>query len=189
MNLLNLGKMPFSFHGGWDTVARIHPSVIRSFVLLVLPCSLIPPLALLYAGSHHAGLYWVSAPYLRWQEVAAVFFVMELLSVPLMGWLIGRMAADHQVTLDFKDSFLLASITAVPMWLSSLGLLSADLWLVIACMIMGLMLAASVLYHGLYAILKMEDTVDAQAMSYQIFSFGGVVWIMLCGFVALPLML
>jgi hypothetical protein len=113
---------------------------------------------------------------------------MELLTVPLMGWLIRKLANDHQVTIDFQDSFLLASITAVPMWLSSLGLLSGDLWLVIACVIMGLLLAASVLYHGLYAILKLEDTVDAQVMGYKIFSFGGIVWIMLCSFVALPLM-
>lgn len=188
MNLLNLGKMPFSFHGGWDTVRKIHPSVVRSFLLLVLPCSLIPPLALLYAGSHHAGLYWVDAPYLRWLDVAGVFLLMELLTVPLMGWLICKLAKDHQVMMDFQDSFLLASITAVPMWLSSLGLLSGDLWLVIACVVMGLLLAASVLYHGLYAILKLEDAVDAQVMGYKIFSFGGIVWIMLCSFVALPLM-
>lgn len=189
MNLLNLSKMPFSFHGGWDTVSTVHPSTLRTFFLLILPFSLIPPAALLYAGSHHASMFWVSAPYARWVAVALAFFIMELLTVPLMGWLIKKMAADHQFSVDFKDSFLLAAITAVPMWLSSLGLLSGEIWIAIASVGLGLLIAASVLYHGTCAILKMEETVEAQAMSYEIFSFGGVIWVMLCCFIALPLML
>lgn len=189
MNLLNFTKMPFSFHGGWDTVSGVHPSTLRTFFFLVLPFSLIPPAALLYAGSYHPSIFWVSAPYARWAAVAAAFFITELLTVPMMGWLVKKMAADHQIAVDFKDSFLLAAITAVPMWISSLGLLSSEIWIVIAVVALGLLVAASVLYHGTYTILHMEDVTEAQSMTYEIFSFGGIVWVMLCAFIALPLML
>jgi len=121
MSLLNYTKMPFSFHDGWDKVGVVHPSVLRTFLLLVLPFSLIPPAMLLYAGSHHASVYLMDATFSRWQEVALVFLIAELLTVPLMGWILQSIASVHKMSVDFKDTFLLAAIVAVPMWLSSLG--------------------------------------------------------------------
>jgi hypothetical protein len=188
MNLLNYTKMPFSFHDGWDTVVSVHPSVLKTFLWLVLPFSVIPPAMLLYAGSHHASTYLMDAAFSRWQEVALVFFIAELLTVPLMGWLMKNIAAVHNMTVDFKDTFLLAAITAVPMWLSSLGLAIPNLWAMIAIVVFGLLAAASLLYHGTYTILQMDEEIEAQSLSYQAFAVGGVVWVLLCTFVVLPLM-
>ncbi|MDO8653120.1 MAG: hypothetical protein Q7R66_13125 [Undibacterium sp.] len=188
MNLFNLTKMPFSFHGGWDTVVTVHPSVIKTFLLLVLPFSLIPPATLLYAGSDHASMFQISTVAVRWQQVALVFFIAELLTVPLMGWLIKTIAAEHKITVDFKETFLLAAIIAVPMWLSSLGLAVQDTWTMIAIGIAGLLAAASLLYHGAYVILKMDDPFEAQSLSYQAFAAGAVIWVMLCAYIVLPLM-
>lgn len=188
MNLFNLSKMPFSFHGGWDTVVTVHPSVVKTFLLLVLPFSLVPPAALLYAGSDHASMLQLSATAIHWQQMALVFFIAELLTVPLMGWLIKSIAAEHKITVDFKDTFLLAAIIAIPMWLSSLGLMLQDLWSMLGISIVGLLAAASLLYHGTYAVLKMSDQFEAQSLSYQVFSVGALVWVMLCASIVLPLM-
>lgn len=188
MNFFNLTKMPFSFHGGWDTVITVHPSVIRTFFLLVLPFSFIPPATLLYAGSDHVSMFSLSIGDGRWKEVALVFFIAELLTVPFMGWLIKNIAAEHKLSVDFKDTFLLASITAVPMWISGLCLAASDIWVMIVIGVAGLMIAASLLYHGVYAILKMKDEFEAQSLSYQAFSVGAIVWVMLCSYIVLPLM-
>ena len=188
MSLLNYTKMPFSFHDGWDKVGVIHPSILRTFLLLVLPFSLIPPAMLLYAGSHHASIYLMDATFSRWQEVALVFLIAELLTVPLMGWIIKNIASVHKMSVDFKDAFLLAAIVGVPMWLSSLGLAIPNLWAMIGVVVLGFIAAVSLLYRGTYSILKMDEQIEAQSMSFAAFSVGAIVWIMLCAFVVLPLM-
>lgn len=188
MSLLNYTKMPFSFNDGWDEVGAAHPSVFKTFLLLVLPFSLIPPAMLLYAGSHHASLYLMDSTYSRWQEVALVFLLAELLTVPLMGWIIKNIAAVHKLPVDFKDAFLLAAIVGVPMWLSSIGLLIPNLWLMIGIVVLGFLVAVSLLYHGTYSILKMDEQIEAQSMSFAAFSAGAIVWVFLCAFVVLPLM-
>lgn len=188
MSLLDYTKMPFSFNDGWDEVGAVHPSVFKTFLLLVLPFSLIPPAMLLYAGSHHASVYLMDAPFSRWQDVALVFLIAELLTVPLMGWIIKNIASVHKLSVDFKDAFMLAAIIGVPMWLSSLALVIPNLWAMIGIVVLGFLGAISLLYHGTFSILKMDEQIEAQSMSFAAFSVGAIVWVLLCAFVVLPLM-
>jgi hypothetical protein len=188
MSLLKYTKMPFSFHDGWDTVYAVHSSVWKTYLLLVLPFSMIAPAMLLYAGSHHAAAYLMDATHVRWQAVALTFFVAELLTVPLIGVMIRQAAAVHKIAADAKDAFLLAAITSIPMCLSSLGLAIPSMWVMIGLVVLGLLVAASLLYHGCYYILKMDEPMEAQSLSAEVFAAGGVVWALLCGFVLLALM-
>jgi hypothetical protein len=185
---LHYVKMVTSFHEGWDEVSRLHPTVVTTFMLIVLPLSLLPPTMLLYAGFDHPLSYMLNAPLSRWKMVAAAFFVTELLTVPLMGWVIKSMASTLQIKPHFKDTFLLAAIAAIPLWLSSLALAIANMWLMILAVVIGLLISASLLYHGSYAILQLKDDEEAQALSSSAFSVGGLVWAFLCAFVVLPLM-
>jgi hypothetical protein len=180
-------KMVTSFHDGWDDVSALHPTVTKTFLYLVLPMSLLPPVMLSYAGIDHPLTYLLNAPYSRWKMVAAAFFVTELLTVPLMGWVIKSMAEIHQIACDFKDTFLLAAITALPLWASSLGLAVDNIWVMIVALSAGLMVSASLLYHGTYAVLKLENDEEAQLLSSSAFSVGGLVWAFLCAFVMVPL--
>ena len=188
MNPLEYIKMPFSFHEGWHRVYADRPSIPNIFFFLVLPLSMIAPAMLLYASFHHADQYLMDANAARWQAVALMFFIAELLTVPLMGWMIQQVASAREIAADFKDCFLLAAITSVPMCLSSFGLAIPDLWLMIGIVVLGLALAASLLYHGAYYILKLEDPMQAQLLGSEVFAAGGIVWAALCGFVLLTLM-
>ncbi len=188
MNLLKLMKMPFSFHEGWDQVDATHVSILKIFLQLVLPLSLLPPAMLLYAGSHHASAYLLDAAPTRWEAVAAVFFIAELVTVPLMGVLLKQIASTYQISADTPRSFLLAAITAVPMFLSSLGLAIPNLWGMICVIVGGLLIAASVLYHGTVHILKLDDPSGAEVLSAEAFASGALVWALLCAFVLVPLM-
>lgn len=188
MNLLNCVKLPFSFSAGWGELTSVHPSLLKTFLLLTLPFSLIPPSMLLYGGSHHASQYLVDAPFAQWQLVALIFLLAELLTVPLMAWLIKNIAAVHNIAVDFKDTFRLAAITAIPMWLSSLGLVIPHVG-VMACIVMfGLFVAGNLLYRGSYNILRMTEPMEAQSIAYEAFSAGGVLWVAMCALVILPLM-
>ncbi|MBC3874250.1 YIP1 family protein [Undibacterium flavidum] len=185
MNIFHFAKMPFSFHDGWDLVVEVHPSIMRSFFALVLPFSLIAPASLFYAGSLHSAALGVVVSEARWLELAIVFFVAELITVPIMGAMIKSVADKGGLDMAFEDAFLLAAISAVPMWLSSLGLFLPELWIAIGSAFIGLGLAASVLYHGAYSILRLEDKIEAQLLSYQVFSVGAMVWLILCTYVIL----
>ncbi|HZW13061.1 MAG TPA: YIP1 family protein [Noviherbaspirillum sp.] len=187
MSLLDYAKLPFSFHEGWDEIRPLQLSVSKTFLLLVLPFSLLPPLMLLYAGSHHGSAYLIDAPFARWIGVALAFLAAELLTVPLMGWAIRSIAQLQGIDADYRDTFRLSAITAIPMWLSSTGLASADLGPMFAAVVLGLFLSAGVLYHGSYNFLQMRDPMQAQALSCQAFAVGGMIWAFLCGLVILPL--
>lgn len=187
MNILDVGKMPFVFHGGWDAVLELHPSIVKSFVFIVFPLSLLPPAILLYVGKYHASLFWLAAGDRRWSAVAFIFFIAELLTVPLMAWLIQTIAMRHKLLSDYKDCYLLAAIVAIPMWLSSVGLIASSLWVVVEIVVLGFLVAAGLLYHGIYSFLKMQDSLEAQSLSYEILAAGLIAWLMLCSFVILPL--
>jgi hypothetical protein len=143
---------------------------------------------LLYAGFDHPTAYMSDALFSQWQDVAVLFLFAELISVAVMAWAIKQMALSRNIVADYKDTFLLATITAIPMWLSSLGLSIPVIWATLAIAALGLAASASLLYHGIFAILKLEDEMDAQALSYATFSVGIFVWVVLCTFVIVPLM-
>lgn len=184
---LHYMKMVTSFHDGWDDVSAMHPAILKTFLYVVLPMSLLPPAMLLYAGADHPLAYLLNAPYSRWKIVAFAFFATELVTVPLMGWVVKSMAEIHDVACDFKDTFLLAAIAALPLWASSLGLAIPNMWAMVVALALGLMISASLLYHGTYTILGLNDDEEAQALSSSAFSVGGLVWAFLCAFVVLPL--
>lgn len=188
MSLLKYAKMPFSFQEGWDQIGAVRPSVLKTFFLLVLPLSLLPPAMLLYAGGHHTQAYRLDADLAHWLELAQAFFAAELITVPLMAMVIKQVASTRHISADFGDTYRLAAITAVPMWLSSLGLAIPQMWPMIGVIVLGLGIAASVLYRGCYSVLKMRDPMDAQLLSCEAFAFGAMVWALLCGFVLLNLM-
>lgn len=187
MNIINVSKMPFVFHGAWDVLFEIHPSIAKTFLLVVLPFSLIPPAILLYVGEHHAPLFWLATGDSRWSAVAMIFFVAELFTVPAMAWLIKFIASQHQMRCEFKDCFLLAAIVAIPMWVSSVGLIAPSLWIISQIAVIGFLASAGLLYHGIYSFLKMHEPFEAQSLSYEILAAGLITWLMLCAFIILPL--
>lgn len=188
MSLLKFTKMPFSFHDGWEQVYAGRPSALKAFLFLVLPFSMLPPAMLLYAGNHHAAAYLMDGDPTRWQTVALIFFLAELLTVPLMGLMIRQVASVQKIVADPKDTFLLAAIMSVPMCLSSLGLAIPNLWVMMGIVVLGFGVAAGLLYHGTYHILRLKDPMQAQALSSEVFATGGIVWTLLCGFVLITLM-
>lgn len=121
MKLSHYPKMLFSSHIGWDELRGHAPSPRSMMLKLVLPFSLLPALMICYAGLAHGPLYAPAAGMERWLIAAALFFVVELATVPLMAWVLQTLAASHKLSAGFDACFLLAAGAAVPLWLSSLA--------------------------------------------------------------------
>ena len=188
MSLLKYSKMPFSFQDGWEQVYAEHPSVWKTFLFVVLPFSMLAPAMLIYAGHHHAASYLMDGSPELWRAVALTFFIGELVTVPLMGWVILQVASVHGIDAHFRDTFLLAAIMSIPMCLSSLGLAIPSLWIMIGIVVLGFVIAAALLYHGAYYILGLRDPMQAQSLGSEVFATGGLVWALLAGFVLVTLM-
>ena len=63
---------------GWPELVRIRPGLLRLFVFLVLPLSLLPPAMLCFAGTHHPEMFGDVYSRKPWGQVAAVFFTAEI---------------------------------------------------------------------------------------------------------------
>lgn len=188
MKPLDYPKMMFSFHTGWDELRGIHPSIVKVSAGLVLPLSLVPALMIAAAGYLHGNYYEADLSLQRWYDVAGLFFLAELATVPLMAWVIHLIAKDKGHPIQFHDSYLLAAVTPIPLWLSALSLFVPSLQFNGTIGLLGLMASCSLLYHGVSAILGIEETLDVQDVTYKVFAIGAIAWGLLVALLVLPIM-
>ena len=179
MSLFSLAKLPLSADHGWPELARRHPGILKVFLLLVLPLSLLPPLMLHYAGTHYPEAFVPPAPQRDWLAVAAVFFAAEIASFLGMGWLIKKVADTNALAIDYHDAYLLAAIAPVPLWLSSLGLFIPDLTANAALSSIAMALSCALLYHGLQALGRRREEVVAAGMVQIVIGAGLIAWALL----------
>jgi Yip1 domain len=179
MSIVQIGKLFVSRHDGWDQVAHVHASVIKLFALLVVPLSLIPPLMLEYAGHHYGSLLYPTTPAQSWSIAALVFLVAELLTVPLMAWAIQSVAKSRGLASGYHDAFTLSSISAIPLWLSSLVLFSSNIVLIVGILGLGLIGSVLLIFRGVEGILGMDDDVVAFDLAYIVTAMGLIAWVVL----------
>ena len=178
-------RMVVSSSIGWQQLRTGHPTVQRLFLGLVLPFSLIPAIMLLYAGYSHGQTLVPGSVLSQWEIAAAVFLLAELITVPLMARLLRDVLGDGAA---FSDCYALAAYAAIPLWLSSLGLFSSSLPLVMTIAAFGLIAAFTTLFHGLTAFFgPREDEVTSQYHAYLVLAAGACGWLLLVAFLALML--
>ncbi len=179
MNPLQMPSMILSFHKGWDELIKHHPSVYRVFVLVVLPMSLLPPAMIYWAGGNYGDVFIAGVSPEQWHTAAGIFFLAELLTVPLMAWLMHLASRANKVAADFRECFILAAIAPIPLWLSSLVLFVPNL--VVGVLIGGLALLCSLglTYRGVYALLHMHEDVRALQMATVVTGAGLLAWLLL----------
>lgn len=181
-------RMIFSSHAGWEDVERVHPPVITLFLFLALPLSFVPPAMILYAGFNYGSDYFATATAATWVLSSLVFLAAELLTVPLMAWAIKSIAETRRIHAEYRDTFAVASVAAVPMWLSSMALFVANPAFVIGMVLIGLLVSISLVYHGITGMLHMHEEVEVSSITYTAISLGVIAWMSLIILVFLPLL-
>lgn len=173
---------------GADRRDATHPGVLQTFLFIVLPFSFMPPAMLLLAGYYHPDAFLIDVPFARWIDVAIAFLVAELLTVPLMAWVIRDLTNMLKIDSDYRKAFLAAGIAPIPLWLSSLALSVPNIAFLLCAVASGLILSAILLHRGVQAVFAIAIDEDAQALSSSAFSVGGLAWAVLCGMIVLPLL-
>lgn len=177
MTLLSLAKLPLSADEGWPELARHRPRITKVFLFLVLPLSLLPPAMLYLAGTHYPEAFFPAMRPRNWAGVAEVCFVAEIASFAALGWLIKQMADTYALSIDYRDAYLLAALTAAPLWLASLGLLIPDLIVNAAIGVLSLGLSCALLFNGLRALGQGREEVVAASIVHVVIGAGLTAWV------------
>ncbi len=179
MKLSTLSHLPFSADQGWDEIERVHPRLQYLFALIVLPLSLLPPAMLYYAGTHYPEAFLPQSAGKDWAMIAGVFFLAEMVTMLVMGWLIREVASSNGLRIDTHDAYLLAGIAPIPLWLSSLGLLFPSLTLNAALALVALGLSCGIIYRGIEGLSHTREDVSAAGVVQIVIGAGLMAWALL----------
>lgn len=179
MSILHIHKLFASSPEEWDAFAGRQTSAFKLFLFLVVPFSLIPPLMLEYAGQHIGAVMYPDVSGQAWSIAALAFLFAELVTVPLMAAAIKSVADSKGIKSDYHDTFKLAAISAIPLWLSSLVLFSDQVALIIAMITLGVAASVVLIFRGVKGILKVEEGLIAFDIAYTVTALGLIAWVAL----------
>lgn len=189
MKISAYSHMLVSDHAGWDELRAHHPTARGTFFKLVLPLSVLPAVMITWAGMMHGSFYAPDAPSSYWLITALVFFAAELISVRGMTWVIDLLSRQLTSKPDHDSSYLLATLAAVPLWLSSLTLFVPVVAFNLLCGVLGLAIACMLLYHGIPAMLGHARDEDTRDMTWLTLWIGAGAWAILGVIAALPVII
>ncbi len=186
MNPMMFPKMLTSHAEGWDWLMRTHPSVARMYLAYVVPMSLIPPAMLFYASRTYTDIPMLQISADKALFIAAVFFITELIMVPIMGWVvqsIGNVADAHP---PYHDAFALAAVVPTPLWLAPLALFIPNLYFAMLVMLFALGASAALIYQGVDRVFDLTDEGKTLLVAGSVFATGLVAWVSTMGLAFVP---
>jgi hypothetical protein len=184
MKLTALSHIALSADEGWPEIERMHPKLLKLYALIVLPLSLLPPAMVYYAGVSHPEVFLQQGDK-QWGMIAMIFFLAEMTTMLVMGWLIRQVAESDGLRIDYHDAYLLAGIAPIPLWLSSLGLLIPSLGINAALSLVALGLSCGIIYHGIEGLCHSREEVTAAGIVQTVIGAGLIAWALLLTLVVL----
>lgn len=169
-------RLPFSSTAGWEELRERKPSIFLLVVCIVLPLSLIPPVMLYHAGTNYGDAIAPGFGDKQWEFITTIFFLAELLTFAVMGWLIHEVANTRGAQITVHDAYLLAAIAPIPLWLSALGLFIPSLLVNAIISLAALGLACSIVYHGLRGLCRMREGIEAMWITYTVMAASVMAW-------------
>ncbi|MGO3698849.1 MULTISPECIES: YIP1 family protein [Halomonas] len=140
--------------------------------------SLLPPLMLYYAGTHYGDTFMTGFAEREWRFITTILFLAELLTFFIMGWVIHAVVNGvEQLSISYKNAYLLATLAPLPLWISALALWVPSLFFNVIVGLAALGVSCSLIYHGLQALCtRNELDVATISATYTIMSAGILGW-------------
>jgi len=174
-----LAKMIFSYDAGWKELVDIHPTVGKMFFFYVVPMSLLPPAMFYYAGMRYGS---VMLPHISSNQlllIVAVFYVAELVTVPLVALAIQRLGDVVSASPAYADAFILAAVAPTPLWLAPVCLFIPSVLINAFVGAFAMLGAWGLIYHGVYRVFNLEDKGQSLLMAGSVLAVGLVAWVAL----------
>ncbi len=183
MSLVSLPKILAHSGDGSLNLFRIHPSVAKTFLAVVVPMSLIPPLMYAYAQRYYPGeIAPLVVPPLTIGElvlVGTVFFGIELATVTLMAFYIQQLAESVGIRPRYSDAFTLAALAPIPLWLSTLALAVPSAWVTFLAVSVAWLGSVAIIRRGVRPLLGVDDDTKARRLANAITLTGVATWVAL----------
>lgn len=176
MNPLNLFWLFASPAKGWSHLVHSKPSIHRLYMLHVMPFSLIPPLMVYLAGSKYGGQFFPALPESKLLLIAAIFFVVELVVVPVMGLIIRELGEVAEIQPSYKDAFTLAAVAPTPLWMAPVFLLVPSVLFNLAVLSLAMAAAAGFIFYGIPAVFRLKEEGRAMLLFGAVLIAGVVAW-------------
>jgi len=132
------------------------PEVTQTLMWYVVPLALITPIMLSIALRQHPEVFQDRLPGDRLYIVSVAVFVMQLVSVPVMAWLVQNLATMVDIQPDFKDAFLVTSIAATPLFAVSLFYLVPSITFNLLMHAIAALLATGLIYLGIKNVFNLK---------------------------------
>lgn len=189
MNLSQIPTLLISPRAGWQALMENRPSTTRTFANVALPFTLLPPAMILLAANTIGATHFPAIEAGMWELIAAVFLVSELLAVFLMTWVIDASVRAKGGRSDMNGAFLVSAIAPLPLWISSLGLMSSSLSVATGVALFGFIASAVMIRHGIRSVLVAQHVVCPRQVSLRVIGYGALTWVALSGIVLAPIVL
>jgi len=161
----------------WDTLTRIHISVVKMFLFYVVPLSVIPPAMIYYAGATYGGNLLPMLTDTQLLTIGGVFFLVELVMTFVVAYLIQRLGDVIDIKPAYEDCYKLAVVVPTPLWLAPLFLFIPSFILNITAGAIALTLSGMLIFYSVPSILKVEEEGHAILLSGSILAAGMVAWV------------
>lgn len=161
---------------GWNNLVQSKPSIHKLYLLHVIPFSLIPPLMGYLAASKYGGEFIPAMPSSKLMLIAAIFFLVELVVVPMMAVVVRQLGEVAEVHPSYHDAFTLAAVAPTPLWLAPVFLLVPSVLLNLAVVSLAMMAAAGFIYYGIPAVFGLKEEGHAMLMFGAVLIAGVVAW-------------
>lgn len=179
MNIMQIAGLATTSRG-WQRMQAMNLSIPVLAWTLVVPLSLLPALLLYYAGTHYGDDFIQGFSARNWHFISTTFFLTELLSFFIMGWLIHSVLEGHKLNISYHDAYLVAAVAPVPMWLSSLGLLIPVVQVTAAIAAVGLFASCVLVFTGIRSLCRRQaDDVVSMSATYTVMSAAVLAWVLL----------
>lgn len=162
------------------------PTLGRMMMLMVLPFGLVPPAMLLFAVHDHASAYGIGNLVVRWDLVALLMFAAELATVWLLAKLLRHMAPVER-TPTRELAWLAASLSAAPLWASSVVLMLPSLGVLAVSHLLGHAASMVALYRTVRTVLRVDCELEAMHLALMVYGAVMALWVLLVGLLALSL--
>lgn len=172
-------KMLVSHEEGWNWLMRLHPSETRLYLGYAVPLSVIPPVMLFYAwhAYRQALPAAISISMSQALLLCVIFFLVEVVMVPIMGAVIQRIGEVADINLPFQDAFALAAVVPTPLWIAPLFLLVPSLLLNAAVLACALIAVGLLIYQGVPKVFAIEDRSTSLLLAGSVIAAGLVAWV------------
>ena len=179
MNVISIFGLPFSVRG-WSKLLEKNLSIPQLAWFLVLPLSFVPPVLIYYAGTHYGDSLLPGFGGKDWHFITTILFLAELLTFFVMGWLIHSVLEGKGFAVSYHDTYFLAAIAPLPLWLSSFALLVPVLMINVMVVTVALALSIALVYQGSKALTQgKENDLLSMSVTYTIMAAAFLAWVLL----------